>query len=74
MVPQFLDHGIVGILVGDVECAVDGATVGVLVSLGKQLVLVETPVLIIDSVIKSDDDHLRHISGKKTSGNQSPVT
>ena len=59
LVPEFLDHGIVGVLVRHVECAMNGTPVRVLISLWEQLVLVETPVLIVDSVIESDDDHLK---------------
>ena len=58
LVPEFLDHGIVGVLVRDVKCAMNGTTVRVLISLREQLVLVETPVLIVDSIIESNDDHL----------------
>ena len=35
--------------------------VGVLVVGREQLVLVQRPVLVVDSVVEGDDDHLRHL-------------
>ena len=41
LVPQFLYHGIVGVLMRDIEGAVDGATIWVLVVSREDLVLVK---------------------------------
>ena len=45
-------------LMRDIEGAMNGAAIGVLVCVGEEFVLVQCPVLIIHRVVKSDGDHL----------------
>ena len=52
LVPQLLDHGIVGVLMGHIESAMDWAPVRVFVVGWEQFVLVERPVLVIDSIVR----------------------
>ena len=73
LIPQLLNHGIIGILMGGVESAMNWTSIRVLVAWGEDLVLVQTPVLIIDSIIKSDDNHLRNICRKNSARNKSSI-
>ena len=63
LVPELLDHGVVGVLMGHIEGAVDWASVWVFVVGWEQLVLVERPVLVVDSIVEGDDDHLGNLLG-----------
>ena len=51
LVPQFLDHGVVGVLVGHVESAVDGTAVRVLVVRREDLVLQESVLNLLESCL-----------------------
>ena len=70
---SFTHHGVVCVLVRDVECGVDGAAVGVLPAGLEELVLVELPVLIVDCVVEGDGDHLGDVAGHQTAGDQGAV-
>ena len=73
LVPELLNHCIVGVLVGCVEGSMNGAAIWVLECWGEDFVLVETPVLIIDSIVKSDDNHLWHICRKNSARNEGSI-
>ena len=50
-----------------------GAAIRVLVCWREELVLVETPVLVIDSIVEGDDDHLRNICREHPTRNKSSI-
>lgn len=69
---RLLNCGIVGILVGDEESRLNIATVRVL-ALSIEYFFVELNVVVVDSVVKSDGDHLGYISGWEVAGNDCAV-
>lgn len=70
---QILDSGVVGILVGDEEGTLDGATVGVL-ALAVKDILVQVNVVNIDGTVERDRDHLWHLLGFNAAGNASTIS
>lgn len=69
---RLLNSRIVGILVGDEESCLNIATVGVL-ALSIEYFFVELNVVIVDSVVESDSDHLGYISGWQIAGDDRAV-
>lgn len=69
---RLLNRGIVGILMGDEESRLNIATVRVL-ALSIKNFFVEFNVIIVDSVVESDSDHLRNISGWQVTGDDRAV-
>ena len=73
LVIQLVYHGVVGVLVRDVEGGVDGAAVRVLLALREQLLRVEFPVPVVDGVVEGDDDHLGDVLRGQAPGHQGAV-
>ena len=66
-------HGrVVRILVGDEEGSLDVAAVGVL-TLSVENVLIQLDIVVVDGVVKSDRDHLRHILSREVAGDGGAV-
>ena len=73
LVVELVDHGVVGVLVGDVEGCVDGAPVGIFLALREQLTRVQIPVLVVDGVVEGDDHHLGDVLRYEAAGHQGAV-
>lgn len=69
---RFLNSGIVGILMGVKESRLNIATVRVF-ALPIEYILVEFNVIVVDSVVESDCDHLGYISRWQVAGDDRAV-
>lgn len=69
---RLLNSGIVGILMGDEESRLNIATVGIL-ALSIEYFFVELNVVVVDSVVESDGDHLGYISRWQVAGDDRAV-
>lgn len=69
---QFLYGGVVGVLVGDEESTLGGATVGVVTAILEDS-FVHDDVVVVDGVVESDGDHLRHRVRFQFAGNLGAV-
>lgn len=59
---SFLHSGVVGVLVGHEVGGLDVATVGVL-AFAVEHFFVQFDVVVVDSVVEGNRDHLRHVFG-----------
>lgn len=59
---DFLDARVVGVLVGDEESGLNVAAVGVFAD-AVEHVAVQFDVVVVDGVVESHHDHLRHLLG-----------
>jgi hypothetical protein len=73
LVSHLLHHGVVCVLVRHEVGGVYGAAVRVFPRLREELLLVETPVIVVDGVVERDDDHLGDVVGSHAAGDQGAV-
>merc|ERR550539_10341 len=73
LVPQLLHHGVVAVLVRDVERPVDWTAVRIFVAWREEFVLVEVPVLVVNSIVEGDCYHLWDVCGQHSPGYQGAV-
>lgn len=62
---QFLNSGVVGVLVGDIERSLQAAAIGI-DSLSVEHLLEDSDVVGVDGAVEGDGDHLRHLDRLKT--------
>jgi hypothetical protein len=65
---QFLNSGVVGVLVGDIERSLQAAAIGI-DSLSVEHLLEDSDVVGVDGTVEGDGDHLRHLNRLKTARN-----
>ena len=56
-------HGVIGVLVRDVERRVDGTAVRIFRRCREKIFGVELPIFVVDGVVEGDRHHLRHFVG-----------
>ena len=63
LVRQFVHHGVIGKLMGHKKCAMNGTAIGIFVLAGKDSLLVQLPVVVVDRIVKGDVNELGNVFG-----------
>ncbi len=73
LVPQFVDHGIISVFMRDIKGSMNGTAIRIFVGRWEDPLLVQLPVVIIDSIVKGDVNELRNFFGVETTRDKGSI-
>ena len=73
LVPQFVDHGIISVFMRDIKGSMNGTAIRIFVGRWEDPLLVQLPVVIIDSIVKGDVNELRNFFRVETTRDKGSI-